>query len=234
MRIYKNEAYIRRRATIGQWAFWTALGALVGGMIVSFRWPQYTFIPLIALAVGFIVAQMSTHYLNRFVRPDRPDISLTAALKGFSNNYALYHYVTPASHVLLSPEGCYVFVVKLQGDRVAIKDGRGYEPITLGRIITLFGRESVGDLAREAQIESDALTRYFAKRLPQAQVTVTPVVVFVHPNVKLDVQSSSVPVMHAKQLKDWLRGPGKVKGLPAQTREQVVNLFGGQESQEAS
>ncbi len=229
MRIYKNESFIRRRARIGQWLFWLALGALAAGMLVSFRWPQYTLVPLIALVAGFVLAQIGTYYLNRYVRPDRPDVSLSAALKGFSDHYALYHYLSPASHVMLGPEACYVFVVKLQDGQIIIRDGRGYEPLTLWRLITFFGRESVGDVAREAQAEVGALMRFLSQHLPGVQVPVTPVVVFVHPKAQLTVQSSTVPVLHAKQLKDWLRGPGKTGGLSAQTRAQLVQLFGGQE-----
>ncbi len=233
MRIYKNEPYIRRRSTMGKWFFWIAMGTLLVGMFTSIRLQQYPFIPLLALVVGFILAQLGTYYLNRFVRPDRPDVSLSQALKGFSNNYALYHYLSPAAHVLLSPEGCYVFLIKMQDGKIIVKGGRGSQPMTFGRLLTFFGRESVGDLDREALAEVDALTRYIAKHIPEAQVTVTPVVVFVHPGAQLDVQSSNVAVVHAKQLKDWLRGPGKVKGLSAQTRAQLVTLFGGQETTEA-
>lgn len=233
MRIYKNEPYIRRRSTMGKWFFWVAMGTLLAGMFTSIRLQQYPFIPLLALVAGFVLAQLGTHYLNRFVRPDRPDVSLSQALKGFSNNYALYHYLSPASHVLLSPEGCYVFLVKMQDGKIIVKSGRGSQPMTIGRLLTFFGRESVGDLDREALAEVDALTRYVAKHAPEAHVTATPVVVFVHPNAQLDIQSSNVPVVHAKQLKDWLRGPGKAKGLSAQTRAQLVTLFGGQETTEA-
>lgn len=234
MRVYKNESFIKRRATLGKWLFWGALGVLMGGMIASFRWQQYPLIPLVALTVGFTLAQIGTYYLNRYVRPDRADVTLTAALKGFSHNFSLYHYLSPASSVLLAPEGCYAFVVKLQSGKITIKDGRGHQPMTLGRLITFFGQESVGDLAREAQAEANALTRYIAKQLPEAQVSVTPVVVFAHPDAQLDVQSSSVPVVHAKQLKDWLRGPGKVKGLSAQTRAQLAALLGGQAATEVT
>jgi hypothetical protein len=196
-------------------------------MVFSFQGPEYMFWPLGALITGFILAQTGTHYLNQYVRPDRPDVSLTTALKGFSDNYALYHYVTPAMHVLLAPEACYVFLVKMQGGKIIIKDGRGNEPLTLWRIITYFGREPIGDLAREAQLEADKLTGYLAKRLPNVQVPVTPVVVFAFPDAQLDVHSSTVPVVHAKQLKDWLRGPGKAKGISPATREQLAAVLGG-------
>ncbi len=232
MRVYKNESFIKRRAKVGQGLFWIGLGILAVGMYISFRWPnQYPLvptIPLIALVAGFITAQTGTYYLNRYVRPDRADISLTAALKGFSNNYALYHYLSPAAHVLVGPEACYVFVVKLQDGKVVIENGRGREPMTLRRLVSFFGRESVGDLGREAQDEVNALKRFTTKFLPDVELPVTPVVVFAHGQVQLEVKSSSVQVLHAKQLKDWLRGPGKAKGLAAQARTQLENLMGGQ------
>lgn len=229
MRIYKNEAYIANRAAWGKRLFWLALGILLAGMISTFSLQQYPLLPLLALLLGFILAQVGTYYLNRFVRPDRPDVSLTAALKGFSDNFAVYHYLAPAAHILLAPEGCYVFTVKLQDGKIVIRNGRGFEPLTLGRILTFFGRESVGDVSREARAEANALARHIAKHLPDTQVEITPVVVFAHPKAQLEVESSDVAVLHAKQLKDWLRGPGRVKGLAAQARAQLVALLGGQE-----
>jgi hypothetical protein len=229
VRVYKNQVYIERRATVGKAFFWAALGMLASGMVVSWAWPQYLFVPLTALVGGFILARLGTFYLNRFVRPDRADMSLTAALKGFSDNYALYHYCSPASHVLLAPEGCYAFAVKLQDGKVDVKDGHGRQAMTLGRLLGLMAQEGIGHLAREARTEAEALEHHVAKHLPEAQIAVMPVVVFVHPNAQLNVQSSSVPILHAKQLKNWLRGPGRAKGLSARDREQLVDLLGGQE-----
>ncbi|MBN1890220.1 MAG: hypothetical protein JW850_19650 [Thermoflexales bacterium] len=229
MRVYKNQAYIKRQATLGKVFFWAALSTLVTGMVVSWVWPQYLFVPLVAMVAGLILARLGTFYLNRFVRPDRADVSLTAALKGFSDNYALYHYSSPASHVLLAPEGCYVFVTKLQDGKVDIKDGRGKQAMTFGRLLGLIAQEGIGDVAREATTEAESLEHHIAKHLPGAKIEVTPVVAFVHPNVQLRVESSSVPVLHAKQLKNWLRGPGKVKGLSARDHAQLVNLLGKQE-----
>ncbi len=229
MRIYKNEPYMKRQATLGKVFFWAALATLTSGMVVSWLWPQYLFVPLIAIAIGFVLARLGTFYLNRFVRPDRADISLTAALKGFSDNYALYHYYSPASHVMLSPEGCYAFVVKLQDGKITIRDGRGKQPMTFGRLLGLMAQEGLGDLAHEATTEAEALERHIAKHLPGVTIEVTPAVVFVHPNAQLSVESSNVPVLHAKQVKNWLRGPGKAKGWSARDREQLASLLGGQE-----
>ncbi len=74
-------------------------------------------------------------------------------------------------------------------------------------------------------MEAQSLQRYIAKKLPDAEIPLTPVVVFSNPNVELDVSDTSVPALHIKKLKDWLRAPGKGQGLALAARNQVQKLF---------
>jgi hypothetical protein len=74
-------------------------------------------------------------------------------------------------------------------------------------------------------MEVESLQRYLHKKLPDLQVPLTPVIVFSSPTVELDIADTSVPAVHAKQLKEWLRGNGKSGKLASNVRAELLRLF---------
>jgi hypothetical protein len=75
-------------------------------------------------------------------------------------------------------------------------------------------------------MEVETLERHLHKKLPEIQVPLTPVIVFSNPTVELDVSDTPMPVVHAKQLKDWLRSNGKGDKLTSNARGELIKLFG--------
>ena len=105
MKIIKNEKLIKRNGTIGNW---TSLGALVVlglGMYISLTRTELMVYALIALLAGFTLTQVGMYMGNRYGRSPRPDEKLDAGLKGLPGDYTIYHYKTPASHLLVGPAG---------------------------------------------------------------------------------------------------------------------------------
>ncbi len=227
MKVIRNERYMETRSKIGRYTSLAGLGVLLVGMLISVFRPQLITISFVCLIIGFVFSQVGIYYGNRFVRPDRPDEALTRALKGLDDRFTLYHYKLPAPHVLLAPDACYVFAVQPQGGKITARGDRWKQTLGLRRIISWMAQESIGNPSRTAQDEAAGLERYLDKKLPDVSVPLTPVIVFSNPNVELDVEDSSVPAIHVKKLKDWLRGPGKGQGvISAATRSQLLELFG--------
>ncbi len=230
MKIIRNDQYIERRSKIGRYTSLAALAVLAGGMLISFVRPQLITIAFVCLLVGFTLSMVGIYYGNRFARPDRPDIVLARALKGLDDRYYLYHYRTPTPHVLVGPDTCYVLNVQMQSGKIVAQGNRWKQSLGWRRLFMWMGQESIGNPAKTAQVEADTLDRFLEKHLPDIEVPLTPVVVFSDPNIELDVADTLVPVVHIKQLKDWVRGEGKRGDLKPDARKALLNLLGREES----
>jgi hypothetical protein len=225
VKVIRNDRYIEKRSKIGRYTSLAGLAVLAVGMVISIAQPQFIAASFACLVLGFIMSQVGIYYGNRFVRLDRPDEVLTKALKGFDDKYLLYHYSLPVPHVLLTPEACYVFNVQQQTGRVSARGDKWKQSMGWKWLFAWAAQESLGNPAKSAQLEADTLARNIEKVMPGLDVTPTPVVVFSNPAVELDVQGTAVPIVHIKQLKDWVRG-AKGSGLGTDVYKQLVELFG--------
>jgi hypothetical protein len=226
MRTYRNEQFIKRRASIGRYVSLFGLAVLLGGLIVSFALPpEFIWLSFLSLIVGFLASQIGIYYGNRYARRDRPDEVLARALKGFDDRYSLYQYTSPASNVLVTPTACYVFAVKMQSGPISYQNGKWHHGIGWKRLFRAFTQEGLGNPITDAQIEAQALKRYLDKHLPGVEVPIQPVVAFGSPTAEVDAAESPVPAMPMKKLKDWLRRPGKSGELGATAREQLIQLL---------
>ena len=215
MKIIRNEKQIKRNATIGKFTSFTAMGILAVGMFITFQQPERMGLSLMALMVGFLLSQVGIYYTNRWGRSPRPDEQIDAALKGFSKEYSLYHYATPASHVLVGPAGIWVIIPKHQRGTITYskkrwrKRGGGF----LAMYMAVFAQEGLGRPDMEVVSESDALRRMLTKQLPEdfEIPSIEAALVFTHPEVDIQVQDAPAPTLQAKKLKDFLRKIAKTK-----------------------
>ena len=226
MKVIRNEKLIERRGKIGRYTSLAALVILLIGMLISFFRPEFIVVSFLCLLVGFILSQIGIYYGNRFARIDRPDEVLSRALKGLDDKFTLYHYRTPTPHVLVGPDACYVLSVQQQGGKVSAHGKRWKQSLGWKWFFAWMGQESIGNPVKSAQIEAESLERFFDKQLPGVNVPVKSVVVFTSPAVELDVVDTPVPVVHAKQLKDWVRAESKGERLASGARAELVNLLG--------
>ncbi|WP_322800431.1 nuclease-related domain-containing protein [Thermoflexus sp.] len=233
MKVVRNERYIQRRAAIGNWAFPIGYIILILGLVTSLLYPQLAFIPVIAFFVGFGLTQIGIYYIHRFVRPDRPEAALTQALKGLDDRYVLYHYMLPAEHVLVGPDGVRTFVVKWQRGEIRCRNDRWSQPMGLfRRFLRWMAQDTLGNPTREAQLEAEALRRHLARQLDGREVPIQPVIVFTHPEARLDVEGSSIPVVHARKLKEWLRKEARQSALPRDLQEALRRILPAPDSEE--
>lgn len=225
MKIIRNEKQIKRNANIGKITSFVAMGVLAVGMYITFQQPEKIGLSLSALMVGFLLSQVGIYYTNRWGRSPRPDEQIDAALKGFSKEYNLYHYATPASHVLVGPAGIWVLIPKHQRGTITYskkrwrKRGGGL----LSMYMSIFAQEGLGRPDMELVSESDALRRALAKRLPEDYElpSVEAALVFTHPDVDIQVKDAPAPTLSTKKLKDYLRKIAKEKRV-TMTDMQVI------------
>jgi hypothetical protein len=224
MRISTNNKLIRRRAKYGTYAALGGVVVLAGGMVASF-WPQVIWISLIAIIIGFILAQLGNYNLLRFGRTPRPDQVIENALKGFDDRYHYYAWALPAPYVLLTPHGIYSFVTRHHTGQISVNGARWHTKLTLGRVLAFFGQEGLGNPTAEAFETANRLTHWIKSRLPDVAAAVQPAVVFIDERAQLQVTEPTVPVLEAKGVKKWLRGAGKGENLKNADYKALEELF---------
>jgi len=220
MKIIKNEKLIKRNSIIGQWTSIAALLVLGGGMYMSFSNPgnpQLVTYSIIALVGGFILTQIGMYMGNRWGRSPRPDEKFDAGLKGLSGDYTIYHFMAPASHLLVGPAGVWVLIPYRQRGVVTYAKNRwrvgngGF----MQAYMSIFGQEGIGRPDLEAEGEINAVHKLLAKKLNEGEIPeVRAALVFMHEEVDLQqVDGAPLPAMKIKQLKDFMRQKGKEKPL---------------------
>ena len=219
MKIIKNEKLIKRNGRIGQW---TSIGALIVlgiGMYISFTNPSnpqlFTY-SMIALVLGFILTQVGMYMGNRWGRSPRPDENLDAGLKGLPGDYSMYHFMAPASHLLVGPAGIWALIPYRQRGTVTYVKNRWriVKGGALQAYMSIFGQEGIGRPDMEAAGEINEVKKLLAKSLGENEIPEVQVaLVFMNEQVELQADGAPIPAMKLKQLKDFLRQKAKEKPI---------------------
>jgi hypothetical protein len=228
MKIIKNEKLIKRNATIGSWTSLAALGVLGLGMYISFVRTDLFAYSLIALVLGFTLTQIGMYMGNKFGRSPRPDEKLDAGLKGLQNEFVMYHYATPVSHLLVGPAGVWVVMPYHQRGQIAFKENRwrmsggGF----LQSYMRIFGQEGLGRPDIEIEGEINSLKKYLLKHMDESEIPeINALMVFTNEDVEIDAEDSPVPALKLKQIKEYMRQKAKEKKLSAETINKVKSVL---------
>lgn len=221
MKIIKNEKLIKRNGRIGQWTTVAALLILGGGMFFSISDPsdpQRVIYSVVALGVGFILTQIGLYFGNRWGRSPRPDEQLDAALKGLPGDFTMYHYTTPASHLLVGPAGIWALLPYRQRGvvRYAKKRWRVGNGGFMQAYMSIFGQEGIGRPDLEAENEMRAVKKALAEHFKEEELPeVNAALVFTNEQVEIQADDTPVPAFKLKQLKDFMRQRAKEKRISA-------------------
>jgi hypothetical protein len=224
MKIIKNEKLIKRNAQLGSWTSLAALAVLGVGMYISFTRQELFMYSLIALVLGFTLTQVGMYMGNKFGRSPRPDEKLDAGLKGLPNEFTMYHYTTPASHLLVGPAGVWIVMPYHQRGHMTYRKNRwrmsggGF----LQNYMRIFGQEGLGrpDIDIEGEIRS--LQKYLSKKMDESEIPeVNALMVFTSENIEIEAEDSPVPALKLKQLKDFMRQKAKEKKLSIESINRV-------------
>lgn len=232
MRISANEKGIERRQKIGKACMLLGFLFLIAAVVISFLRLSSALLVQVgfmaAMLIGVVLSFIGGYYGERFVGPQAHHVKVREALKRLAHQYVLFQYTLPAPHVLLGPEGLTVIVVKSHPGTVTYADGKWSHRQRLKFFRQLAGQEALGTPDEDVNIEVAKLQRYLKGRLPSVDVPLRGVLLFVHPEVKLELDNPPLPVFQGRDLKAWLRGAGMGKPLPAEVRKRVEEaLLGG-------
>jgi len=228
MKIIKNEQLIRRNGKIGQWSSISGLVVLGGGMYISIQRPEYIAYSLAALLLGFLLTQVSMYYGNRFGRSPRPDEKLDAGLKGLPGDFTIYHYTTPASHLLVGPAGLWVLLPYQQRGEVSFRNNRwrlrggGF----LQNYLRIFGQEGLGRPDLEAASQIAALGKFLSGQDQAGQLPeIGALMVFTDPKVELNSEGAGLLALRSKQIKDFMRQRARERPISHLQRAQIEGLL---------
>lgn len=226
MRIVANETHISRREAIGQYAGITGLLILLGGLIfsctISVHWTTMQLVLGLTTVVGILLSFVGGYFGDRFAGPNAHYRRVREALKGLNDDYTLLQYTLPPPHVLLEPSGLTVLVVRPQAGEVTYSDGKWRHHQRAKILRQLAGQPGLGRPELEVDWQVERLKRYLTKRLPEVEVPVRGVVLFIHPEVQLEFKDEPpVPTFYEKQIKSWLRGSGERRMLPSDVRRRL-------------
>jgi hypothetical protein len=224
MRVTTNPKLIKRRSRLGMIASLSGIAVLALGMFASFR-PQIAWVSLVALIIGFMLAQFGSYNLRRWGRSPRPDQVLDEGLKGFDDRYHLYAWTLPVPFVLLGPQGIYTLTTRDQTGQVSVTGSTWKSKLSLGRLLSIFAQEGLGNPTTDAQTQAAKLSTWITGKLPDLSIEVQPIVVFIDPRVQLEVDAPTVPVLDPKGIKKWLRGGGKGQNLRSVDLRALETLF---------
>jgi hypothetical protein len=224
MQITTNEKLIRQRSRLGTYASLGGLAVLIAGFAASFR-QDLLWISLIAIVLGFILAQYGNYSLRRWGRSPRPDQVIETALKGFDDRYHYYAWTLPLPYVLLSPQGIHAFIVRDQTGQITVNGSQWKSKLSISRILMAFASEGLGNPSSEAIDHANRLTNWIKSKLPDFAGTVQPVIMFTDPRAQLEINQPTVPVLEPKGLKKWLRGAGRGDALKAADLRALEELF---------
>ena len=228
MRLIVNEQHIAKRTKIGEIAPFVGLVLLIAATVLIFLKPDWTWATMVFVWVGFVISLIGGYLGSRYLGPMAHHKKVPEVLKGLDNSFALLVHKTPAPFVLVDAGGVTTILVRSQSGQITYQNGAWRHREKLGLLRRFAGQEGVGKPHRLAEMEAEDFRRFLGKRLPEGvDVPVRPVILFVNPDAKLDIEDlSPVPIFRASELKRWLRRDGRRSKLSEEVRQQLFEALG--------
>lgn len=203
MRVVTNEALIDRNRKIAHILFFLSLAGMGVGFFYSWSGSaEASSISCLLLPSLLLMTIASVRMANTWIREPRPFRILNESLKGVGHKYTIFHYVLPAHHVLIGPEGVFTIKAVWQERPYRVKGGKWYGDNGLARRIMGYMRQDlIGNPFRDARYEASQVQKVINKIAPDSGVEVQPLVVFVSPRAEVEIEDPTFPVLYADSKK---------------------------------
>lgn len=211
MKVIQNDKLIARNSKIGKTVTYVALGVLAIGFLISIFRAEMLFWAYVALLIGFMLSQIGINLTSQWGQSPRPDEKITKALKGLPGDYTLYHFMTPASHLLIGPAGIWILSAFYQRGTILYDEGaHRWKQKNVSTFLKIFAQEGIGHPDSVAKGEAKELEKFLNKEFPDVDLPpVQTAMVFTHEDVEVDAEGAPYPTMAAKKLKDFMRKAAK-------------------------
>ncbi|MBK8987905.1 MAG: NERD domain-containing protein [Chloroflexi bacterium] len=208
MIILRDEKRIARLSLIAKITSYGGMGILLLGLALAFvsaDFQRVFIFQLMALFVGWIASQVGIYLTQRYVRSPRPDQVLDEAARKVSKNGRIYHFLLPAPHTLLTPQGIIVFNPKPHTGKISVQGDKWQQKG--GFLRRLLGQEPIGNPTQEVERMVEGLANFIRKNAPEVEeVPIGALIVFTTKGAsELDLKESRIPAMHYTKVKGFLR-----------------------------
>lgn len=227
MIILRDEKRIARLSLLAKIASYGGMAILLVGLALAFvttNFQQVFIFQLVALFVGWLSSQAGIYLSQRYVRRPRPDEVLDEALRKVAKDGRLYHYILPAPHTLLTPQGIIVLNPKPNMGKISVEGDKWQQ--AGGFLRRLFGQEPLGNPTLEVERMVEALANYIRKNAPEVEeVPMGALIVFTAKSgAELELENSRIPAMHASKIKSFLRQQKRTP-LPKNVYDAIRRAF---------
>ncbi len=202
MRIIRHNGYIDSRKRRARWIAFLGFLLLTSTLWIALN-PSMLIPAYIAMFIGFIVFNLGMQQVAKWSRNPRNDQFLDALLRDkLSDKYVLLHYAPigsrKAEHILVHPGGL-LSVTMRDMDGSIVERGMRWTRKGLGlRRIFSFSGPQLGNPSMETEAAIKEVEAYLAER--QLEFDVNGSIVFFHPEVELDIEEPTFPVLHGDEL----------------------------------
>jgi hypothetical protein len=159
------------------------------------------------------------------------DEELDAALKGLEDQYALYHYQSPVSHLLVGPAGVWILMPFTQKGKIIYEEKKGRWKKIGGNFYTkFFAQDSIGDPAKELISTRKRLQKALGN-IPELEIPeLKSALVFTNENAVVEAENAPEPTVHARQLKKLIRKEAKSESTLSSPTIKTIQDYLGLES----
>ncbi len=208
MIILRNEKRIERMALFAKITSFGGMAILLMGLALVFivqDFERVIFLQLGFLFVGWMIAQVGIYLMPRYGRSPRPDETLDETLQKVAKNGRLYHYLLPAPHVLLTPQGVILFNLRPNMGKITVEGDVWRQ--SGGFLKRFFGQEPIGNPSNELEKMVEAMGNYIRQHAPTVEeLPIGALIVFTAKGAtELDLKDSRLPAMHYTKVKGFLR-----------------------------
>jgi hypothetical protein len=206
-KVVASKAKIARRTSLGGLAimlpgFFFGMGGLLNPALQG---GEFIFLAYISLILGTIVATIGGRMAEQWIVEPRDDQKLDKALKGLDKRYRLVNYHAPAAHMLLTPIGLYVIVMRDESGPIRFDGKRWTQPSSLVRIWRDWRHGGLGD----PTVEVDGLVKKVVEMVETSgsteNIAILPLIVFTKPDAALDIAAGHDNIIHLQDLKLYMQ-----------------------------
>ena len=178
----------------------------VGGLFnTALQGGEYIGLAYVSLILGTIVATLGGRMAEQWIVEPRDDQKLDKALKGLDKRYRLVNYNSPAPHMLLSPIGLFVIVLRDENGPIRFDGKRWSQPPSLARTLRDWRHGGLGNPTAEAdalvkKVEAVLKTNGNTESMP-----VLPLIVFTKQDAVLAIAAGNENVILLQALKSYMQ-----------------------------
>ncbi|HZQ11077.1 MAG TPA: nuclease-related domain-containing protein [Anaerolineae bacterium] len=181
-----------------------------------------------ALLLGLIMSNVGGYFLNRWGFKYYENVG--NALKGTDKRVRLYNYSLPVPHVLLTPYGVTVLLLKNVDGQVYANPKGWRMNVGFTRFLRWFSTEQLGDPTKDLDAQCDKLRAFIAENLGENfKPPIDGLIVFTNPKVNVEITNVELPVVVLNQgsdeLKNALKRPKGAPQLPKADYDKLYTLF---------